>query len=103
MAKAQIRIDDVRLVWSWDVDGDSEHLQHCEAVAEVSYPIDKAGNRRIEWLKSGGLGGIDIKGPNDPYQQEVELEQLTDLRDHLKTFGIETRDFASRFAKALQG
>lgn len=99
--KPEIRVDDVRLIWSWDEDGDSEHLQHCEAVAEVSYPI-ASGDRRIEWLKSVGLGGIEIKGPNDPYQQEVELEQLNDLRDHLEAFGVNTRDFASRFAPSLQ-
>lgn len=78
-----LRIDRVELVWSED-----EHGLSCVAKAEVSYPIGAdRGDRRLEWLTSGGLYGIDTRSaPN--YKREVEREQLADLSDHLSHFGM---------------
>lgn len=59
----------------------------CTAKAEVSYSIG-GGNRRIEWLTSGGLWGIESDSGKE-YLTEVENEQLADLADHLAHFEIE--------------
>ena len=101
MAKKTLRIDRVKVVWEPDGYGDPR-MQRCHAFAEVSYPINSAGDRRLETLTSGGLSGITVLGPDDPYKIEIETEQLDELRDHLEAFGIDTRSFASRFAPALQ-
>jgi len=79
---AQLRIDAVRVSWLDDCG-----WLGCRAVAEVSYPVDSNGNRRIETLTSGGLWGIDE--PSADYKAEIEREQLDDLRDHLIAFGID--------------
>jgi hypothetical protein len=97
MESTILRIDDVRVAWE-----DDGELQRCQAVAEISYAINDCGDRRIEWLYSGGLNGISLAGSDDPHRQIVELEQLDELRDHLRVFGVDTRDFAARFAPALQ-
>jgi hypothetical protein len=52
----------------------------------VSYAIEQ-GSRRLEWLSSGGLYGIDPD--NRPaYLREIELDELANLLSHLKHFGI---------------
>lgn len=57
------------------------------AVAEVSYPISN-GNRRTETLTSGGLWGIESDS-DAKYALEVEAQELADLKEHLKQFGLE--------------
>jgi len=61
------------------------------AEADVKYPIG-GGNYRIERLTSGGLWGIESDGGKD-YIQEIESEQLQDLKEHLKTFNVSIRNF----------
>jgi hypothetical protein len=63
----------------------------CVAKAEVSYPIDAQGNRRLERFQSGGLWSIESDGGGE-YHREIEQEELTDLRRHLAVFGIELGD-----------
>ena len=88
-----LRIDNVRIVWERDdappMLGDPEvECIGCYAVAEVSYPMNGVnGDRRLETLKSGGLWGIDSKSHED-YRAQVEREQLEDLAEHLKVFGV---------------
>lgn len=93
--KATTRIDQLFIIWEWDSYG-SEHDMGCYAKAEVSYStanprnIGSAGNRRLEWFKSGRLWGID--SPNAEYRQTVEDEELTDQREHLSHFDIVVDD-----------
>lgn len=60
------------------------------AYAEVSYPMDDQGNRRCETFQSGGLWGIE--SDSGDYLNEVMAEELSDLRDHLKHFGVVASD-----------
>jgi hypothetical protein len=80
-----LRVDNVQIVWK---EGRSIHVQGCYAVAEVSYPMkDGSADRRLETLKSGGRWGVDANS-EAPYRVEVEREQIDDLVEHLKAFGI---------------
>ena len=87
-----LRIDSVRIVWIEDdmtppLDPETD-LVGCYAVAEVSYPINGVnGDRRLETLTSSGIWGIDAKSHED-YRSQVEREQLEDLAEHLKVFGV---------------
>lgn len=60
------------------------------AKAEVSYDIGQ-GSRRIETLESSGLWGIE--SDSGDYLKEVEKEQLEDLKEHLKAFGVNVKNF----------
>jgi hypothetical protein len=102
MTQSTLRLDSVRVVWEADLESEWLEAERCYAKAEVSYPINENGDRRLETVTSAGLNGIQLAGPDDPYRTEVELEQLTELRDHLRAFNVPTRDFARRFAPALQ-
>ncbi len=62
------------------------------AEAEVLYPIGTQGDFRIEHLRSGGLWGIESDSEVS-YFKEVEQEQLSELKEHLETFGIDTSNF----------
>jgi hypothetical protein len=80
------RIDSVELKWTED-----EHGLSCVAVAEASYPISGDSrfgeDRRLEWLSSCGLHGIDSQ--SDPaYRREIELDELANLQGHLEHFGL---------------
>jgi hypothetical protein len=57
------------------------------AEAEVSYPIDGTNSRRIEYFTSGGLWGIESDS-DAKYIEEIEQEQIDELKTHLKQFGI---------------
>ena len=70
------------------------------AEAEVSYPIDAQGNRRIEWFKSGGLWGIESDS-DEKYIKEVEEEQSDDLKAHLEVFNVDTSDFKKKMQRHL--
>lgn len=61
---------------------------HIQATAMVSYPLNKTGDRRLEWLSSGGAGGVSVSSENDPYLKELYKEELADLQYHLSVFGI---------------
>lgn len=66
--------------------------QGCRAVATVSYPVNDTGDRRLETFSSGGLWGVD-SDCGDSYRQEVEEDELTDLKAHLEKFGVDTCNF----------
>jgi len=74
--------------------GDRWEMLGCIAKAVVSYDIGQ-GSRRLETLTSGGLWGIESDSGKD-YFSEVESEQLADLADHLRHFGINTTTEALR-------
>ena len=89
------RVDAIRIVWEADTEPpppferqseDGEYYS-CHAVAEVSYPCGSAGERRIEYLRSGGLYGIE--DPSPEYQRQIEDEEIADLRGHLAVFRVE--------------
>jgi hypothetical protein len=111
-----VRVDSVKIEWlndsdpdlSWLDQSDSEmgegfekqseirkesygrmwEMLGCVAKAEVSYDMDGNGHRRIEWLSSGGLWGIESDS-DKAYLREIELGQLEELACHLNRFGIE--------------
>ena len=62
------------------------------ARARVSYPQKTIPpSKRLEWLESGGLWGIssdDAEGI-----KRTEQEQLEDLKDHLRYFGVKLQNF----------
>lgn len=64
----------------------------CRAEAIVSYPVNDTGDRRMERFTSGGLWGI-ASDDTVEYRKEVQTEQLTDLKAHLETFGVDTCNF----------
>lgn len=66
--------------------GQSWNMLGCTAKAQVSYEIFN-GSRRIEWLTSGGLWGIE-SDMDEATKREYEAEQLEDLASHLNHFGI---------------
>jgi hypothetical protein len=86
--KGQPRLDRVKFEWT-----DEGTDMACQAVAEVSYPINDQGDRRLEWFTSGGLHGIQTP-INPAYRKGIEDDELADLRDHLSHFGMTWTDEA---------
>lgn len=86
-----VRVDRIVVRWSHDDESDGPS-EHCQAVARVSYLITDTSipHRRLEWLTSGGLGGI--QGATDEYRADIAAEEISDLRDHLAMFGIVLSD-----------
>ena len=70
------------------------------AVAEVSYSIG-GKCRRIERFQSGGLWGIESDS-GQGYIEEVEQDELADLKSHLERFGVNTDNWADVAAKAAR-
>lgn len=65
-------------------------MMGCRAVAEISYPT--ANGRRIDRLRSGGLWGIESDSSKE-YIEEIEKEEMADLKGHVEKFGIESWPF----------
>lgn len=90
--KPLIRID--RLVIVHATENDETMGVYVEA--EVSYEIslysrmnqNYGSTRRIEYLKSGGLWGIDV-GMSFDNVVEIEKEQIEDLKTHLLIMGVD--------------
>lgn len=61
------------------------------AEATVKYPIKNDGYR-LETLSSYGLWGIESDSDTD-YIKEIEGDQLADLKEHLKAFNVNVRNF----------
>lgn len=87
-----LRLDSVRVKWEADIECPYP-ASRCQAIAVVSYEIGPSGDRRLETLSSGGLNAIE-KNPTADYRHEVENEQLSELRDHLRVFGVPVKNFA---------
>lgn len=62
-----VRIDEIHVRWFLEEDGSGDW---CQAIATVSHPIDDSGSRRLDFLTSGGLHGIE--GARDGYRREIE-------------------------------
>ena len=75
--------------------GNTWEMLGIQAVAEVSYPLNSKGDRRIECFSSGGLWGIESDSDDD-YIKEIEQGQLNDLKEHLTFFGIDVTDFEAK-------
>lgn len=71
------------------------------AEARISYPVNEAGDRRLETLTSGGIGGVE-SDCDDSYMEELEREQLDDLKAHLETFGVDLSNFDELAEEALE-
>lgn len=80
-----------RILVKWFVDETDVDTEACQAIAEVSYALDRLGNRRLEQLTSGGLYGIER--PSNEYRKHVEAEELDELREHLKAFNVDVTTF----------
>jgi hypothetical protein len=61
-------------------------MEGCVTHVIVSYSIG-SGSRRLEKLSSSGLWGIESDS-GEIYKLETELEQLDDLKNHVKIFGV---------------
>lgn len=70
------------------------HMAGCVAKAVVSYPWGNC--RRLQNFSSAGLWGIESDSDKE-YCHEVEFEQLDDLRDHLKQFGVDISNFWEKY------
>jgi hypothetical protein len=93
--KKKVRIEAITIHRENDIMDDREGaFIGIYAGAQVSYPIGR-GDRRLEWLKSGGLWGIEspVDEDGEKYCQEVENDALKDLEDHLKVFGVDVSNF----------
>jgi hypothetical protein len=64
------------------------------ATAVVSYVEENVTPpcKRLEWLKSGGIWGIESDSSEDYLLQE-EQGQLKDLKAHLERFNVDTSNF----------
>ena len=71
----------------------------CVAKAEVSYPINESGDRRIETFRSGGLYGVESDSDSE-YLKEVEKEQIEDLKQHLEHFNVDLSSFEKKVEEA---
>ena len=91
-----LRLDSVRVVWETDPYSRTFPVKEsCRAEATVSYQITRDGDRRFETLTSVGLNGIDgIDGADGNYRRQIEGEELSDLREHLRVFGVPVGGFA---------
>lgn len=69
--------------------------------AEVSYSLDKQGNRRIEHFTSGGLWGIESDS-DEEYLKDIQVEQVDDLRGHLEQFNVNLNNFDELAGQALE-
>ncbi len=69
------------------------------ATAEVSYDIGN-GARRLETLRSPGLWGFESDCGD--YAATVADEELSELKDHLRTFGVSLRRFAALAREAKE-
>lgn len=86
------RLDKLAIKWHDDERELNTRARGCIATAEVSYlPFSYSGDRRLEWLTSGGCWGIDADSQGD-YLRRIEHDELHDLRDHLGHFGIVPSD-----------
>lgn len=61
------------------------------AKCEVKYSIGN-GSYRLEHFTSGGLWGIESDS-EQKYIDDIEHEQLQDLKEHLQTFNINVKNF----------
>lgn len=98
----QIRIETIRIkrVPDEDAQRDSHLAIGIYVEAQVSYALNGPGcvgqgTRRLEWLKSGGLWGID-EDSKESYLKEVEREELADLKFHLQAFNVDVSDFEEK-------
>ena len=60
--------------------------------ATIKLDITGQGNYRLETFTSGGLWGIESDSGND-YIKEIESDELNDLKNHLKQFNVNVKNF----------
>ncbi len=72
------------------------------AKTEVSYPINNESNgRRIERFASEGLWGIESDS-DEEFLQDIQKEQLWDLKEHLNHFNVDLSNFEELAQHASQ-
>ena len=71
------------------------HFISIRATAAISYPCGLNGERRLEWLTSGGLYGIESDSDTE-YLKSVKNDELTELKDHLTRFNVDVSDFEEK-------
>lgn len=90
----QVRIEWIRVKRVPDEEWEAGHIG-IYAEAQVSYALNGQGTRRLAWLKSAGLWGIESDSDNSHFE-EVEREQLADLKSHLQAFNVDVSDFEEK-------
>ena len=68
-----------------------------QAKATVQYRLNPT-SWRLEWLTSSGLWGIDANSDKD-YIEEIEQEQLENLKAHLLQFNVSLKGFDSKVVR----
>ena len=91
-ADAPLKIDSITIKWVFDDVTEFYRsggcMMGCYAECQISYPIGQ-GSRRMEWLQSGGLWGID--SPEGDYAEDIQHEEYNDLVEHIKALGIDVK------------
>lgn len=71
------------------------------AEARVSYAAGPNGHRRLEWLTSSGLWGIESDS-DDEHISGIAKCELSQLQHHLNAFNVDTSDFEELAKEALE-
>lgn len=71
------------------------------AEARVSYAAGPNGHRRLEWLTSSGLWGIESDS-GDEHLTGIAKDELSGLREHLNAFNVDTGEFDELAKEALE-
>jgi hypothetical protein len=74
-----------------DLNNGNWHFIGIRAKATVIYPIGNNDDYRVEHFTSDGLYGIESDSKD--YIVEVEHEQLASLKNHLKIFNVNIKNF----------
>lgn len=77
------------------------HFIGIQVEARVSYGVEPNGHRRLEWFTSSGLWGIESDSSTD-YLIEVANDEVSNLREHLNAFNIDTSDFDELVNDAIE-
>jgi hypothetical protein len=89
----KISVEEVKIKITPDESGDEPDLEYpvgISAEATVSYPSG-AGGKRLEWLASSGLLGVE--GDDPSMVKMYAEEEIDDLEEHLKAFGVDMTGF----------
>lgn len=79
-------------------DYDEEWTVGLFAKAEVSYKVNEY--KRLETFTSSGLWGLDVY--DNEYHTIVAIEELKELKEHLKAFNVDVINFKELGNKTIK-